>query len=270
MRIFFRHFLCVLFFLTSLAPEAYCTRFIGLKIDKIRENGKSNPQAFEEVSIEHFYELLAGYQPSPYTEEEIDITFKKNISEAKSSDTDTDSEGIEAIAAVKLGNKRKTYNYSRKKYKGKPIQNYLEALPHATANSSLKERSKALCRDLACDALAIIEENTNMQTRNSTVCLCVVLKNSSGNGKKFVFHNGHRGLPGPMGNKAHNLHYHIVNAEQAHAEGEFIQFLLDRGKKTRKGTRIYWVWDVANNTAKSVTAYFNFFWGMVIPNSQLH
>lgn len=114
MRIFFRHFLCVLFFLTSLAPEAYCTRFIGLKIDKIRENGKSNPQAFEEVSIEHFYELLAGYQPSPYTEEEIDITFKKNISEAKSSDTDTDSEGIEAIAAVKLGNKRKTYNYSRK------------------------------------------------------------------------------------------------------------------------------------------------------------
>jgi hypothetical protein len=225
----------VLFYKPSTGGLLHCTKFYGLKIDEINNNLKSDSQTLHREPINKFDELLAGYQLNPSTEEEVDVILKGITSEAQSGDTDTDSEEINALAVAKLGRKRKAYNYSRKKIKGNPPSNYLESAPqHTEESSSPQERSKALSHDLACDALSIIEENANMQTRNATVCLCVVLRNRSGNAKKFVFHNGRRGLPGSMSDKAHNLHYHIVNAEQAHAEGEFIQFLLDRVKNNEE------------------------------------
>lgn len=44
--------------------------------------------------------------------------------------------------------------------------------------------------------------------------------------KKFVFHNGGNVLPKLFGEKTHELAYDVIKAYQAHAEGQFIQFLL--------------------------------------------
>ncbi len=90
----------------------------------------------------------------------------------QSGDTDTDSEEINALAVARLDKKRKAYNYSRKKFKRNFPCNYLESAPqHTEEGSSPQERSEALSCGLVCDALSIIEENPNMQTRNATVCL---------------------------------------------------------------------------------------------------
>ncbi len=92
---------------------------------------KSDSQALCGESIGKFDELLAGYQPNSSVEEEVDIILKEITSEAQSGDTDTDSEEINALAAAKLGGKRKAHNYSRKKNQGQSPMQLFGA--HATA-----------------------------------------------------------------------------------------------------------------------------------------
>jgi hypothetical protein len=68
-------------------------------------------------------------------------------------------------------------------------------------------------------------------TRNATTCLCVVLRNKQGYAKKLVFHNGREKISSSMEAKANELYYGIRSGYQAHAEAEFIQFLLQRKKQ---------------------------------------
>jgi hypothetical protein len=112
-RTFPRHFLCVLFFFTSLAPEAYCIKFYGLKIGAINNNLKSDSQTLGREPMNKLDELLAGYQPNSSAEEEVDMILKGITSEAQPGNTDTDSEEIHALAVAELGRKRTAYNSSR-------------------------------------------------------------------------------------------------------------------------------------------------------------
>lgn len=68
--------------------------------------------------------------------------------------------------------------------------------------------------------------------------LCVALKHSDGYIKRFVFCNGSRAIPQAIQDKAESLGYHVVVAEQAHAEGEFIQFLAKRARAKESYTHV--------------------------------
>lgn len=64
-----------------------------------------------------------------------------------------------------------------------------------------------------------------------TTTLCVALKNSGNSIKKFAFCNNDL-MPPALRDKAEYKNYHVVRAEQAHAEGEFLQFLWKRQKQS--------------------------------------
>lgn len=62
----------------------------------------------------------------------------------------------------------------------------------------------------------------------ATTVLCVALQDKCNRVKKFVFSNC-KGIMGTtLRAKAYELGYHAVQAQQAHAEGEFLQFLQER------------------------------------------
>ena len=85
-----------------------------------------------------------------------------------------------------------------------------------------------LCGKLAQDACHMTNAHTSAITRSATTCLCVVLRDTGGRAKKFVFHNGKEKMPTTMAQKAKALKYAIRTGYQAHAEAAFIQFLLQR------------------------------------------
>jgi hypothetical protein len=86
----------------------------------------------------------------------------------------------------------------------------------------------ALPTQLSLDARVILEAEPNERSKNSTAIFCVVLRDKYGFLKKFVFHNGKEAMSGPVRAKAHELGYDIIQAEQSHAEGQFLQFLYKR------------------------------------------
>ena len=115
-------------------------------------------------------------------------------------------------------------NDSRKKY-------LLRASEVDTARDSLTED---LCTKLTRDACHIANADKNAFTRNATTCLCVVLRNADSNAKKFVFHNGGDKMCASMEKKARELRYGIRTGYQSHAEGAFIQFLLQRDQQNEE------------------------------------
>jgi hypothetical protein len=91
--------------------------------------------------------------------------------------------------------------------------------------------TKNLCRKLAKDAFRIANTHKYARTRESTTCLCVVLKDKNKRAKKFVFHNGAAKMPPSMCDEAGKLGYATRTGYQAHAEAEFVEFLLHRNKQ---------------------------------------
>ena len=95
-------------------------------------------------------------------------------------------------------------------------------------NADKNKFTDHLCKKLAKDALQIAHAHPNAFTRSVTTCFCVVLRDKNGHAKKFVFHNGKDKMSNTMEQKAQELKYAIRTGYQAHAEAEFIQFLLQR------------------------------------------
>jgi len=90
---------------------------------------------------------------------------------------------------------------------------------------------KRLRNKLAQDAYHIANAHTSAITRSATTCLCVVIVDEYDRAKKFVFHNGKEKMNTPMAQKAEELGYGIRTGYQSHAEGAFMQFLLQRGQQ---------------------------------------
>jgi len=66
---------------------------------------------------------------------------------------------------------------------------------------------------LSQDALTIVGSEPNSTTQNSTVCLCVALRDKHKHVKKFVFHNGANVFPPKMREKAEELGYDVIQTE---------------------------------------------------------
>jgi hypothetical protein len=91
-----------------------------------------------------------------------------------------------------------------------------------------------LSSKLAKDAFRIANAHKHARTRDPTTCLCVVLRDKERYAKKFVFHNGPEAMHKSMNDKAVDLNYAARTGYQAHAEVEFIEFLLHRYKQNKE------------------------------------
>jgi hypothetical protein len=109
------------------------------------------------------------------------------------------------------------YNYSKSKYTSSRIDN-------AVGRGELISRAK-----LKEDADEIWAEATRNDKHNGKyVCiLCVVLRQKDGRNKKFVFTNQSM-INTAIYKAANKRGYHLIIAQNAHAEGEMMQFLQER------------------------------------------
>lgn len=243
----------ILLCLLSLTHKSYCTtqEVLGLKLDPMYQKlyeDKAGGDTSNQSSAEYFDQLLETVPFRTSTSELVTICFPPDfpLSGSQIHDVNTDNDDIDNLNVVKLGKKRKKpYNASRSLYAQKEglTNNYLKQsdLPQQGETSAdsvklHKQYTQGLCCRSVLDALRIVEAHSREQTRASTVCLCVVLRNKDGYAKRFIFHNGPSSLHSSMREEANRLRYHIVHAEHAHAEGEFVQFLLKRNAKAAEET----------------------------------
>jgi hypothetical protein len=178
--------------------------------------------------------MLEGYKfLTSSINPKVEIKFPENDHDntqvRDSSLTDTDLESIDGknendqAAKIKivfslnptLDKKNLTWNYLKKD----------EIPDRGDAQESF---TRDLCSKLAKDVFRIANAHKHARTRDSTTCLCVVLRDKKENAKKFVFHNGPEAMHKSMNDKAVDLNYATRTGYQAHAEAEFIQFLLQR------------------------------------------
>jgi hypothetical protein len=107
-------------------------------------------------------------------------------------------------------------------------------------NNYVTEYKDILLDKLQEDAIAIHPESKKDKVKFSkTTTLCVALRQNDGRIKKFVFttlpslyqgdyKESNRDTIDKISKKAHELSYHVIMAQQAHAEGELMQFLQER------------------------------------------
>lgn len=137
----------------------------------------------------------------------------------------SDSEEEDAPHFPRVSNHTKMYTLNRKPEKGTFINNYALSFEEVTP-SQLKADAEEIHH-------AIPEQNSNgMANRKygATTILCVALVDKYGRVKKFAFSNSNGIMGKSLRVKAHELRYHVVQAQQAHAEGELLQFLQERGR----------------------------------------
>ena len=208
-------------------------------------------QVNEFVLLDEFLQAVVASNVESVASENIEINLEvENVAVVPEEVlTDTDDETIKEAKklAQKMGAKPRsreakrldTYNASRSFKRPKSNNRTTAYLAYNETGNYLKIQEIAaehevtlmtsnLCAKLAKDALDISTAHTSVREREATTCLCVVLADKHRRAKKFVFHNKDGSLQRTMREKAEELGYDIINAEQAHAEGEFMQFLLKR------------------------------------------
>jgi hypothetical protein len=226
------------FFLINLTPQAYCATARGLVIDPPSNVGEVNKSG-EQEKVSKLIEIAI---PKGAVKSQIDNAVAYIILDDSTSfsDTDTDDEeetpslesGEEAIVndqelnSFAVSKNTRSYNRSRHMPRGdkaayKPRRNYLKT----------ELQLNQLRVQLSQDAFDIVASEPNSRTKDSTVCFCVALRDKDGYVKKFAFHNGANVMSPAMRTKAHESGYDVIQVEQSHAEGQFLQFLLHRHKK---------------------------------------
>ncbi len=111
--------------------------------------------------------------------------------------------------------------------------NYLHRDEIPDGGDTQESFTENLCGKLAKDA-RIANAHKHARTRDSTTCVCVVLRDKKERAKKFVFHNGPKAMHKSMNDKAVDLNYAARTGYQAHVEVEFIEFLLHRYKQNEE------------------------------------
>jgi hypothetical protein len=238
MRVFCYRIFSVVCFFASLAPEAHCIQVRGLNISQVDAPNNNPPrqQHTEDADNNHTDTMLEGYEflgSSIDPKVEIVLPGDDSKQSSESELTDTDLESIDDIDAdlTKIGGvTRFKFALNSTPDDTDPKWNYLKK-EDIVAEESQESFNENLCSRLAKDAFRIANAHKNARTRESTTCLCVVLKDEKQYAKKFVFHNGPEAMHKSMHEKAVALNYATRTGYQAHAEVEFIEFLLHRNKQ---------------------------------------
>ena len=184
-------------------------------------------------------ELLA-----PYTSHNIHIVYnvETSFAEGDRHDSEDDSEitntDLESTEKEAEGKEREDFSekFTLFALNTKPGENDSKKkyLLQGNEVDTGQDFTKNLCTKLVRDACHIANADKSSFTRNATTCLCVALRDEKGNAKKFVFHNGRDKMGTTMAKKAIELRYGIRTGYQAHAEGEFVQFLLQRNQQNEE------------------------------------
>lgn len=222
-------------FFTSLAPEAHCIQVRGLNISQVSapDNNPPRQQHTEYSGNSHIDKMLEGYGFGESSiNPEVEIIFP-STQNSESELTDTDLESIDDTDAdlTNVGSvKGFKFALNTTPDDTDSKWNYLKK-GDVAAGESQESFNKNLCSRLAKDAFRIANAHKNARTRESTTCLCVVLRDEKQYAKKFVFHNGPEAMHKSMNEKAVALNYATRTGYQAHAEVAFIEFLLHRNKQ---------------------------------------
>jgi hypothetical protein len=247
-----RYYVCAISLLALRALPGYCVEVHGLKLELISSlandmrDSRVDSHADAAITIEHLDDLLTEKRFSfkNSSSEIIDINLDASVGQFSDTDDERLPEYVRKLQrksisrdAQKIGG----YNASRnppyrkqrsthsepvaKRPKYSEENNYLKKEELKVAEESFVIREN-LCIKLANDALDIASQHPSVYTRDAMTCFCVVLIDKHRHAKKFVFHNQKDSLPEAISDRAEELGYDIINAEQAHAEGEFMQFLL--------------------------------------------
>jgi hypothetical protein len=264
LTMFIRLLLISLYFVISPISESYGVSLSGIKLSKLLE--AASPECNLKPGEQYLHEQFGNLSFKKVSIDDavqVDLLPQGNESLPPGLTTDTDDESsvqsnlVEGPAAKLLKdiNKKgvayevkKSEQLNRSRHPGRATnavpyshqRNYLrtwpdstsntgEAVPHAPASVG-KLDTKELCCQLTKDAF-LISESGIADRPGSTTCLCVALRDKKGYIKKFIFHNGESLLGPNMRNKAHELGYDVIQTQQSHAEGQLIQFLLDRHQR---------------------------------------
>ena len=227
LKLFSTLLLCLLGPITA----AYGIKVRGLSIAKINPSNsqKATITASTGDTADRLDELLEGYSfPEALIDSGVPIIFPEEDTSTQSDDselTDTDTEGKNANDQEA---KNKWALFALNSAPSEPTSRERYLLRKNEINEDNNSFTKHLCGKLAADAFRIANAHKHARTRESTTCLCVVLRDKDERAKKFVFHNGPDKMQKSMYNEALNLGYAARTGYQAHAEGEFMQFLLHR------------------------------------------
>jgi hypothetical protein len=196
----------------------------------IKQNVQGATLVHPDSPVVRLDELLGKYPfLEAHIDEKVEILFSGEDSSSQGSDselTDTDKESERADdQEAQSGWGRFALNTSPNKNDSKRTYFLQKEDGIGTDPSSF---TMNLCSKLAKDALCIANAHKHARTRESTTCLCVVLRDKDKHAKKFVFHNGSDKMNPTMKGKAQELDYAVRTGYQAHAEAEFMQFLLQR------------------------------------------
>jgi len=231
----------LVFFICGV-PTAYCTsEALGLKIDESRlvaPKDSDTPTGAKQVC-----EYLTNIEYQSWSSEIQEISYKL-WSESSSAgspgelEVDTDEEEGAPGNINLIGNEKVDHTLpkatkdvsrtlgpiNRSRHIGNNARQSEEYVP--TRNYVKNEIDDSFARQLSTDAHSLLDLLPSDQSKTRTTYLCAALRDKHGYIKKFVFHNGEGLMPPAVRGKAHTLGYDIIQAEQSHAEGEFIQFLL--------------------------------------------
>jgi hypothetical protein len=240
MSTFYKRYVCLLFLFINVTLQSYCFEIKGLKIKlPLRTQEESSNSS---SSLENLTNIEDDCSFTTRAEEDVACAISLGIDESVY-DVDTDEEA--SVSEVTRDGSQLIYekidqlsgaakdtiphhdNRSRhpdraqfnQRYKCK--NNYLKAVIS----------SDRLHNQLSIDAFDIVGSEPNDRTKKSTVCLCVALRDKHKHVKKFAFHNGEHIMSLAMRNKACVLGYDVIQAQQSHAEGQLIQFLIGRDQK---------------------------------------
>ena len=224
---------CVLLFYCVVGYPAYGVeiQLPGINIDQllsIHTAKKYIPPA----GGTHLDTMLEGYPfPPGIIEEQVSVVLSEQ-SAMSLSDTDESAEldGIyRDISNKQYARFTARSNMDPSRILLKPEEVGLSS--NLSNELSPGDMARALLVKLSRDAFRIANAHHNGRTREATTCLCVVLRDEEQRPKKLVFHNSTGKMLPSMWNKADDLAYGIRNAYLAHAEAQFIDFLLYRARQ---------------------------------------
>jgi hypothetical protein len=190
----------------------------------------------EDADNNHIDKMLAEYGfLESFIDPEVEITlpaYDDSTQCGESVLTDTDAESMDVDRELEQMSQLTLvrFDLNTTPDEGDPKWNYLKK-EDVAAGESQESFNKNLRSRLSKDAFCIANAHKNARTRESTTCLCVVLRDEKQYDKKFVFHNGPEAIHKSMNEKAAALNYATRTGYQAHAEVQFIEFLLHRNKQ---------------------------------------
>lgn len=196
--------------------------FHGLNIENILSPNVSASGTTTPADETHLDVMLQHCTfPASIVDEQVAVSLTENITEY--SDTDESIEKDQEGSTIYFKKFTSKTSGDRSKILLKPSE--------INKNQTPAEITEDLCRKLAKDAFRIANAHHNARTRESTTCLCVVLRDSKKDPKRLIFHNSTGEMQLSMRKKANDMEYGIRNAHLAHAEAQFIDFLRCRAQQ---------------------------------------